>query len=123
MKLAALVLTLSLAGCLSGCITPPPVVTDKAPCSARVPEQLKGPVPNAQLAPEPEGADEPRGTEAYIAYVERNADRWRLFSIGQTAAKRQEFEEKTIIIEGQVRCEDLDREAIERSRPRVLGIF
>ena len=55
--------------------------------------------------------------------MERNADRWRLFSIGQTAAKRQEFEEKTIIIEGQVRCEDLDREAIERSRPRVLGIF
>lgn len=123
MKPVALVLTIFLAGCLSGCITPPSVITDKARCSARVPDQLKDPVPNATLAPEPEGADAPRGTEAYTVYVERNADRWRLFSIGQTAAKRQEFEEKTIILEGQVRCEDLDLEAIERSRPRLLGLF
>ena len=119
MKCAALLLPLFLAGC----ITPPSVITDKAPCSGLIPDQLTDAVPNAQLGPVPDGGNADRNTEEFTRFLEGMVDRWRLFGIGQTAAKRQEFEEKTVIVEGQQRCEQRDRDAIEAARPKVLGLF
>lgn len=123
MKKFGLAVVLVLAGCTSGCITPPSVITDKAPCSVLIPDQIADAVPNAQLGPVPDGGDADRNTEEFTRFLEEMVDRWRLFGVGQTAAKRQEFEEKTVIIEGQVRCEERDREAIEAARPKMLGLF
>ena len=114
---------LLLPAMLAGCITPPSVITDKAPCSGLIPDQLADAVPNAQLGPVPDGADAGRNTEEFTQFLEGMVDRWRLFGVGQTAAKRQEFEEKAVIIEGQQRCEQRDRDAIEAAQPKVLGLF
>jgi len=112
-----------LSACLAGCITSPPVITDKAPCSGLIPSQLKDAVPGASLPQLPEKPDADRNTEAYTAWVEQITDRWRVFGIAQTAAKRQEFEEKQAIIEGQERCEKRDAEAIKRAEPKFLGLI
>jgi hypothetical protein len=48
---------------------------------------------------------------------------WINFGVGQTAGKRTEHERSIAKFEIIKRCEERDAEAIEKSKPKFLGIF
>lgn len=108
---------------LGGCVSTGPVITDKAPCSTLIASSLRDDVPGARLAPTPPKPAEPRNTEAYTGWLEDMLTVWQGFALGQTAALKQANEEKSVVIETQEDCEARDAAAIERARPKFLGVF
>lgn len=86
------------------------VFAPKTSCSQLIPEAWSEPVPDAAA---------PREGETDLATLQG----WINFALEQTAGKRTEYERsqaKQGIVE---RCEERDREAIDDSKPKFLGIF
>lgn len=100
-----MLMTLALAGCARTLVYAP-----KSSCSALLDGTWEAPVPDA---PAPREGATPLDT----------LKSWIGFAGAQTAGKRTEYERaqaaRTII----KRCEARDREAINRARPKVLGVF
>lgn len=98
-------MTLALTGCVSTSVFAP-----ESSCSQLLDGTWESPVPDAS-APR-EGATPLDTLKSWIG-----------FGGAQTAGKRTEFERaqaaRTII----KRCEERDRAAIDRARPKILGIF
>ena len=96
---------LALTACVSTTVFAP-----KTSCSEFVADTWKEPV-----------ADAPAPVEG--STVLDTLKNWINFGVQQTAGKRTEFErsqEKTALIQ---RCEVRDQKAIEKSKPKILGIF
>jgi len=100
-----MLMTLALAGCVSTSVFAP-----KSSCSDLLDGTWETPVPDA-AAPR-EGATDLDTLKSWIG-----------FGGAQTAGKRTEFERAQAARAIIKRCEDRDRAAIERAKPRFLGIF
>ena len=106
---------------VTACVSSPPIIADKAPCSSLVPQEwqkgVEGAPGPAIVSLPPVGA-----AGAIEAYAEVGRE-WMKFAVAQTGqlAKANGRTSDAIgIIE---RCEKRDRAAIDRARPRFLGIF
>lgn len=116
-------LALPIALLATGCVTPTPIIADKAPCSELLPEAWAQPVPGA---PAPAPVDRARfaaGLPGDVLHADALARGWMQFGIAQTAQLEKangRNEDSRGIVE---RCEARDREAVRRSRPRFLGLF
>lgn len=96
---------LALAGCVST-----PVFAPTTDCSALVEGTYDKPVPDASAPVEgPTVLDTLKS--------------WIAFALGQTAAKQTEFERAQAARAVIKRCEERDRKAVQRARPKVLGVF
>ncbi len=100
-----MLMPLALAGCVSTSVFAP-----KSSCSELLDGTWETPVPDA-AAPR-EGATPLDTLKSWIG-----------FAGAQTAAKRTEFERAQAARAIIKRCEDRDRTAIERARPKFLGIL
>lgn len=94
---------------LPGCVTTS-VYAPKSKCSQLVESIYNQPVPDA---PAPTDAGDPLAT----------LKNWINFGVAQTANKRTEFERARVTFEIIKRCEERDAEAIQKSKPKFLGIF
>ncbi|MEO0699470.1 MAG: hypothetical protein AAFY81_07100 [Pseudomonadota bacterium] len=104
-KTLLMLMTLALAGCVSTSISAP-----KSSCSELLAGTWQEPVPDA-AAPIKEITDLD------------TLKNWITFANAQTAGKRTEFERAQAARAITHRCEERDREAIERARPKFLGLF
>ncbi|WP_288989869.1 hypothetical protein [uncultured Sphingopyxis sp.] len=105
----------------TACVSSPPIIADKAPCSSLVPEDwragVEGAAAPASVALPPVG--HPDALEAYADL----AREWMKFGVGQTG-QLQKANGRTADAIGIIeRCEARDRAAIERARPKILGII
>lgn len=100
-----LLLALCMALALTACVNAPPIVTASSACSALLPEEWRKGVPGATL---PLGA---------------TVGDWVGFADAQTAQLDKANERTKAAIGIVERCEARDREAVKRSRHKVLGIF
>lgn len=94
---------------LAGCATTS-VFASKTSCSQLLDGTWESPVPDA-AAPR-QGATDLDTLKSWIG-----------FAGAQTAAKRTEFERAQSARAIIRRCEDRDRAAIDRAKPKFLGIF
>lgn len=96
---------LALTGCVSTSVFAP-----KSSCSQLLDGTWEAPVADA---PAPRaGADDLDTLKSWIG-----------FAGAQTAGKRSEYERAQAAREVIRRCEDRDRTAIDRARPKFLGVF
>lgn len=99
-------LTLLLATlALPACVGAPPIVAASSACSTLLPSEWREGVPGADLPAGDTVGDWIAFGDAQTAQLDKANDRYRA-SVG--------------IVE---RCEERDREAVRRARPRFLGIF
>lgn len=90
---------------LAACVNSGPIVATPSDCAGFIPDAWKQPVPGAEL---PEG--------------NTLAD-WLVFADAQTA-QLDKANDRTLTAIGIVeRCEERDRMALRRARPKVLGLF
>jgi hypothetical protein len=90
---------------LSGCMGSPPIIASPSACSTLIPEAWRTPVPGADL-PEGDAVGE-----------------WIKFSDSQTGQldKANGRTADSLAIIG--RCEERDKLAVKRAKPKLLGIF
>lgn len=94
---------------LTGCATTS-VFAPKSSCSDLLDGTWETPVPDATA---------PREGETVLDTLKS----WIGFGGAQTAAKRTEFERAQAARAIIKRCEERDRAAIERAKPKFLGVF
>ncbi len=98
-------LLLSALSLASGCVGAPPIVSATSACSTLLPSEWREPV---------EGAELPVGS---------SVGEWIAFADAQTG-QLDKANDRTLSAIGIVeRCEERDRKAVERARPKFLGIF
>lgn len=105
----------------AGCVSSPPIIADKAPCSTLVPQEWRNGVTGA---PGPAEIVLPPVShpDAIQAYADL-AREWMKFGVGQTG-QLQKANGRTADAIGIIeRCEERDRAAVDRARPKLLGIF
>lgn len=102
MRLSILILTPLLA---SGCVSAPPILGTPTACSSLLPSEWREGVP---------GADLPGGS---------TVGDWIAFADAQTGQLDKANERTTAAIGIVERCEERDREAVQRARPKFLGVF
>lgn len=104
-KLYAAALLTGTATAVSGCVTAGPILAETGECSAYVPDAWREPVP---------GADLPEGDIV---------GDWISFGDRQTAQldKANGRQTDTLHIIGE--CERRAKAAVQRSRPKFLGVF
>ena len=90
---------------VSGCVSAPPILSTPTACSTLLPSEWRKGVP---------GADLPNGS---------TVGDWVAFADAQTGQLDKANERTTAAIGIIERCEERDREAVKKSRPRFLGIF
>lgn len=90
---------------LAGCVAAPPVLSASSPCSTLLPDEWKAGVASAPL---PDG----KTVGDWIAFADAQT--------GQLDKANDRYSAAVGIVE---RCEERDRQAVKRSRPRVLGLF
>ena len=96
-----------MAACMSiaGCVSTPPIVATPSACSSLIPDSWRKPVPGAPL---PAGND---------------VGDWIAFGDAQTG-QLDKANGRTVDTLGIIaRCEERDRLAVKKARPKVLGIF
>lgn len=106
---------------VAGCVSSPPIIADKAPCSSLVPEDWRNGV--AGTPAPPEVVLPPVGHPGAIQAYAELAREWMKFGVGQTGQLQKANGRTSDAIGIIERCEARDRAAIERARPKVLGIF
>lgn len=105
----------------TACVTSPPIIADKAPCSTLVPEEWRAGVSGY---PAPESVTLPPVSDpGAISAYEWMAREWMKFGVGQTGQLVKANGRTADAIGIIERCEARDRAAIKRARPRFLGIF
>lgn len=104
-RMILLLMTLALAGCVTTSVFAP-----ESSCSQLLDGTWETPVPDAAA---------PREGETDLDTLKS----WIGFAGAQTAAKRTEFERAQAARGIIKRCEERDRAAIERARPKFLGVF
>ena len=98
----------------AGCVTSPPIIADKAPCSGLLPDEWRQPVAGA---PAPERVDPPGDALAQLKA-------WIGFGAAQTGQLAKANGRTTDAIGIVERCEARDREAVSRTaRRKLLGVF
>ena len=102
LRLLALSLMLLL---VSGCAGAPSIASTPIACSTLLPPEWREGVPGAAF---------PKGS---------SAGEWIAFADAQTAQLDKANERTTAAIGIVERCEERDRQAVKRSRPKVLGLF
>ncbi len=90
---------------LAGCVTTGPIIASQSACSTIIPDSWRSPVPGAPL---PAGED----VGDWVAFGDAQT--------GQLDKANGRTADSIGIVE---RCEQRDREAIRKSRPKFLGIF
>ncbi len=100
-----MLMLLALAGCATTSVFAP-----KSSCSDLLDGTWETPVPDAAA---------PREGETVLDTLKS----WIGFAGAQTAGKRTEFERAQAARAIIRRCEERDRAAIERAKPKFLGIF
>jgi hypothetical protein len=95
---------------VAGCVASPPIYAANTPCSSLVPADWRGGVPHA---PAPAEATDPLDQlKAWIGFGTAEA--------GQVEKANGRTADTIGIIE---RCESRDREAVQRAKPKFLGLF
>lgn len=105
MALARLLLSLSAMLALPACVGAPPIVATPGACSRLLPDSWRQPVPGAPLP----GGDT---VGDWVAFGDAQT--------GQLDKANGRTADAIGIIE---RCEERDRAAVKRARPKVLGVF
>lgn len=100
-----LLILLSMLPAAAGCVSAPPIVSAPSACSSLLPPDWRAGVEGAPLPGGDTAGDWIAFADAQTGQLDKSNDRYRA-SVG--------------IVE---RCEERDREAVERSRPKFLGIF
>jgi len=90
---------------LPGCVGAPPIVATPGACSSLLPPEWREGVPGAPL---PDGA---------------TVGDWIAFADAQTGQLDKANDRTTAAIGIVERCEERDRQAVRRSRRKVLGLF
>lgn len=104
-KISLVLMMLALTGCVTTSVYAP-----KSKCSQLVEQVYNEPVPDA---PAPVLGEDDLAT----------LKNWINFGVAQTAGKRTEFERAQAARDITRRCEERDAQAIEKSKPKFLGIF
>jgi hypothetical protein len=104
-RLCAAALLTATALAVSGCVTAGPILAEAGNCSGYIPQAWREPVPGAEL---PEG----NTVGDWISFADREAAQLDKAN-GRMA--------DTLRIVGE--CEKRAARAVERSRPKVLGVF
>ena len=97
-----LLMTLPAAACVGA----PPILSAPSACSTLLPAEWRAGVPGADLPPA--GAD----TGGWIAFADAQT--------GQLDKANDRTKAAIGIVE---RCEERDRQAVKRARPKFLGLF
>lgn len=103
--LALALAALLTATALAACVSTPPIIAASSACSSLLPPDWAEGVPGAPL---PEGdavGDWIQFADAQTGQLDKSNDRYRA-AVGIVG-----------------RCEARDRQAVQRSRPKVLGMF
>lgn len=98
--------TLILIGSLvSGCVSAPPILSTPTACSTLLPTEWREGV---------QGVDLPQGSTVgdWIAFADAQT--------GQLDKSNDRYNAAVGIVE---RCEERDKQAVQRARPRFLGVF
>ena len=102
-------------------MTAPPIVAAAGACSELLPSEWEQGVEGAEVPPE--APPQPAGTEARLAWTLEQLKVWTGFGV-EESARREMANGRTRDSIGIVRrCEARDRRAVQRSRPKFLGIF
>lgn len=89
----------------AACVSAPPIVTARSACSTLLPAEWRAGVPGADL---PEG---------------ETVGDWIAFADAQTGQLDKANERTRAAIGIVERCEERDRAAVERAKPKFLGLF
>lgn len=100
-KLLVVGLTLALGGCMGS----PPIIASPSSCSTLIPDSWRQPVP---------GADLPDGN---------TVGDWVAFGDAQTGQLDKANGRTTDSLAIIGRCEERDKAAVERAKPKLLGLF
>lgn len=90
---------------LTGCVSSPPIISAPSDCSTLLPSEWLDGVPSAPLPDGETVGDWIAFADAQTGQLDKSNDRYRA-AVGVVG-----------------RCEARDRQAVKRSRPKVLGIF
>ena len=90
---------------LTGCVSAPPIVTPSSACSALIPDAWREGVEGAPLPPTMTVGD------------------WIVFGDAQTGQLEKANGRTQDTIEIISRCEERDRKAVQRSRPKLFGLI
>lgn len=119
---ALMALLLPMPLLVTGCVGSPPVLVAKAPCSDLIPDAWRKPVEHAAGPREvPAPADGSIG--AQLAHAVEVGKAWMEYGLAETGQLEKANGRAADSIGITERCEARDRAAVERSKPRFLGIF
>jgi hypothetical protein len=86
------------------------VFAPKTNCLTLIPSEWRDPIPDS-------------GSPVKGASDKETLDSWILFGVSQSEKKRQEYQRKEESLGIIERCQKRDNEAIEKAKPKFLGIF
>ena len=89
----------------TACVSAPPIVSAQSACSSLLPDEWAEGVPGAPLPETDTAGDWLAFGDAQTGQLDKANDRYRA-AVGIVG-----------------RCEERDREAVKRSRPKFLGLF
>ncbi len=95
---------------VTGCVTSPPIYASKSPCSDLLPSAWRSGVPHAP----------PPGKANDALTIAREWTKFAVAQTGQLKKANERYEAAVGIVE---RCEERDKEAIDRAKPKFLGVF
>ena len=107
----------------AGCVTSPPIFASKTDCTTLLPAEWREGVGNAAAPATVARGDFPEGPAGNAAYADALARSWMAFAVAQTGQVRKADDRYDAAIGIMERCGERDRQAIERSKPKFLGIF
>ena len=116
-----LTLAASLGLLAAACVNAPPIVAAAGACSELIPNEWREGVEGAEVPPE--APPEPADLKAKLDQAVAQAKAWAGFGV-EESARREMANGRTKDAIGIVsRCEDRDRKAISKARPKILGVF
>ena len=106
----------------SGCVSNP-IYATKSGCSELIPDQLVEATENTSAPDRVDRSSFPVGIEGEVEFAEALLNEWIKFG-GRQTGQLAKANLKPPAIKGLIqRCEARDREAIEDSKPKFLGLF
>ncbi len=120
-SIGKLTLLASLALAAAGCVTAPPIVSAAGACSELLPASWELGVEGAAVPAE--ASPKPVEPQAVVAWTLDQLKAWTSFGV-EESARREIANGRTTDTIGIIRrCEARDRKAVDRARPKFLGLF
>lgn len=120
-SIGRLTLAASLMLAVAGCVSGPQIVAAAGACSELLPAEWEQGVEGAEVPPPapPQPADLP----GKLTWTLNQLKAWTGFGVEESARREMANGRTKDAIGITRRCEARDRKAVDRSRPKFLGIF